>query len=205
MTSAQQQAESTPSAPPRATGSQEEKILEVIAEVGQHQRAGNMLVSEKDGRLLRVLTAFGGAKHVVEIGTSVGYSGLWFALALTSTGGKLTTFDIDPDRLERAQQNFQRAGVAEHIRGVLGDAHEKVATLKGPIDLLFLDADKAGYLDYLSQLRSQVRPHGLIIAHNMVYPKPDPRYIEAVTKDAALETAFVHMDGAGMALTLKKS
>jgi caffeoyl-CoA O-methyltransferase len=164
-----------------------------------------MLVPEQDGRLLRVLAASIGARHVVEIGTSVGYSALWLSLALSTTAGRLTTFDIDPDRLALAKQNFERAGVAPLITTVLGDAHEEVKKLSGSIDLLFLDADKEGYLDYLEKLRGLVRPNGLIAAHNMVYPKPDPRFIEAITRDATLETVFLNMDAAGIAVTLKKA
>lgn len=189
----------------RASGPSEAHVLSVIEDVGQNQRAGNMLVPEEDGRLLRVLAASIGAKHVVEIGTSVGYSGLWFALALATTGGRLSTFDIDPDRLGQAKRNFERAGVEKLVTTVLGDAHERVQSVTGPIDLLFLDADKKGYFDYLQKLRGQVRQNGLIVAHNMVYPKPDPRFIEAVTKDPELETLFLHMQGPGIAVTLKKA
>ena len=84
------------------------------------------------------------------------------------------------------------------------DAHEEVLKLKGPIDLLFLDADKKGYIDYLTKLLPLVRPGGLIVAHNMVYPPPDPAYIKAVTTNPTLETIFLHMDHAGVGVTLKK-
>lgn len=191
-----------PPAPPRAGSDQNEAILAVIRDVGQKQRDGNMLVPENDGRLLRVLAQSMGAKHVVEIGTSVGYSGLWFSLALRATGGRLTTFDIDPQRLEQARNNFARAGVSDIITPVLGDAHEQVLKLEGPIDLLFLDADKQGYLDYLQKVRPKLRANGLVVAHNMVYPTPDPRFIQAITTDPKLETLFLNMDGAGVAVTL---
>lgn len=75
---------------------------------------------------------------------------------------------------------------------------------KTKIDLLFLDADKAGYLDYLDKLMPLVRPGGLVVAHNMNYPSPDPNYIEAVTTNPELDTIFLHMDGPGVGVTLKK-
>jgi caffeoyl-CoA O-methyltransferase len=161
-------------------------------------------VSEADGRLLRVLAASMGAKHVVEIGTLYGYSGLWLALGLRSTGGRLTTFEIDERNAARARENFRRAGVDDIVEVVAGDAHEKVRALGGPIDLVFLDADKEGYVDYLRKLRPLLRPGGLVVAHNMRRPAPDPRYIEAITADPGLETVFLLMDGAGMGVTLKK-
>ncbi len=87
---------------------------------------------------------------------------------------------------------------------VEGDAHVEVVKLKEPIDLLFIDADKEGYLDYLNKLLPLVRPGGLIAAHNMNRPSPDPRYVEAITTNPDLETIFLNMHAAGMAVTLKK-
>ena len=107
------------------------------------------------------------AKNVVEIGTSTGYSGLWICLALQNTGGKLTTFEIDRGRAELARQHFRRAGV-EHLATVVeGDAHQNIVHLAAPIDIVFIDADKEGYLDYLNKLLPLVRPGGLIIADNL--------------------------------------
>ncbi|MFA6563478.1 MAG: O-methyltransferase [Verrucomicrobiia bacterium] len=182
----------------------EKKILAVLADINANQRRGNMTVPEQDGRILRVLAESIGAKHIVEIGTSVGYSGVWFCLALRSTGGKLTTFDIDPDRSAKARENFKRTGVEQMVTMVLGDAHETVTKLKEPIDLLFLDADKEGYLDYLSKLLPLVRPGGLVVAHNMTQRMADPRYVKAITSNPALETLFVNMETSGIAVSLKK-
>ncbi|OGA70397.1 MAG: hypothetical protein A3G81_34520 [Betaproteobacteria bacterium RIFCSPLOWO2_12_FULL_65_14] len=69
---------------------------------------------------------------------------------------------------------------------------------------MFLDADKDGYLDYLTKLRPLLRPGGLIVAHNMARPSPDSAYLNAVTTDPGLETAFVNMQAAGIGITLKK-
>lgn len=182
----------------------EKRILEVIERVGRDQRAGNMIVPEEDGRLLRAWTEAVGAKNVVEIGTSVGYSGLWFCLALKGTGGKLTTFDIDERRAAMAKANFEAAGVADIVTIVLGDAHETVKDLKDPIDVLFLDADKSGYLDYLQKLLPLVRPGGIVIAHNMTPNMADRRFVEAITTNPELETVFLHMDGSGVSISVKK-
>ncbi|MBV9124421.1 MAG: O-methyltransferase [Planctomycetes bacterium] len=190
--------------PPQAKDDSEEKILAVLDDLDQNQRPGMWNVPREDGRLLRLLTEFGNARHVVELGTSKGYSGLWFCLALRKTGGNLTTFDISPERLKLARQNFHRAGVEGLVTIIEGDAHENVTRLKGPIDLAFIDADKEGYLDYLKKVQPLVRPGGLIVAHNMARPSPDPRYVEAVTTDKDLDTVFLNMDAAGIGLSLKK-
>ena len=182
----------------------EKKILAVLEDMRQNQRRGMANVSQEDGRLLRLLTETLGARHVVEIGTSNGYSAIWFCLALRTTGGRLTTYEFSPRKVKLARQNFQKAGVDSLVTLVEGDAHEKVTDQKGPIDILFLDADKPGYPDYLKKLLPRVRPGGLILAHNMNYPAPDPDYLKAITTDPALETLFVLKDDAGVGVTLKK-
>lgn len=189
---------------PKAADQDEAKILALLADLDKNQRRGDMNVPVEDGRLLRLLTESIGAKHVVEIGTSNGYSGIWFCLALRKTDGKLTTYDIDPGRSKLARENFKRAGVDGQVTMILGDAHKEVVKLKEPIDVLFLDADKAGYLDYLQKLLPLVRPGGLIIAHNMTQQLADPRYVHAVTTNPALETQFLHMKGGGVGVTMKK-
>jgi predicted O-methyltransferase YrrM len=154
----------------------------------------------QDGKALRLLTEAKGAKNVVEIGTSTGYSGLWLCLALQRTNGHLTTFEIDHQRASMAQEHFKEAGVERMVTIIEGDAHEQVAKLKTPIDIAFIDADKSGYIDYLHKLLPLVEPGGLILAHNVDMV---PDYVKAVTTSADLETIF-YMEGGGLAVTLKK-
>ena len=141
-----------------------------------------------------------GAKRIAEIGTSTGYSGLWFCLALQNTGGHLTTFEFDPGRAARAREHFRQAGVADLVTIVEGDAHERLATLQGPIDLAFIDADKSGYLDYLKKLLPLVRPGGIILAHNLDMV---PEYLKAVQSNPDLET-ILYREGGGLIVSLKK-
>lgn len=190
--------------PPLAKTEAERRILGVLDDLDRNQRPGNMNVPVEDGRLLRVLAESISAKRVVEIGTSNGYSGLWLCLALRATGGALTTYEIDRRRAALARDNFKRAGVDHLVTLVEGDAHLEVTKFSEPIDLLFIDADKEGYLDYLNTLLPLVRPGGLIVAHNMRSPAPDPRYIKAITTNPDLETVFLNMHAAGVGVTLKK-
>ena len=187
---------------PAAASADEKRVLEVLADVYRNQRY--LSVPEEDGRLLRVLAESSGARQVAEVGTSTGYSGLWLLLALARTGGRLTTYEIDRGRHETARANFARAGLAGQATLVLGDAHAEVRKLKGPLDLVFLDADKEGYLDYLRALLPLLRPGGLVVAHNMASPPPDPAYVKAITADPALDTVFLNMHDAGVGVTLKK-
>jgi caffeoyl-CoA O-methyltransferase len=189
--------------PPIPKNSEEKLILSVIEDLNKF-RGQMQNVSYEDGRLLRLLTEISSAKTVVEIGTSNGYSGLWFCLALRNTGGKLTTFDIDPERIKLAKENFKRAGVDNLVTIIEGDAHEQVKNLKGPIDIVFLDADKSGYPDYLNKLIPLIRPGGLILAHNVRNPTPSPEFLKAITTNPDLETVFLNMQSSGISATLKK-
>ena len=183
---------------PLPANEQEKKILSILEDMDQNQRRGMMNVPQEDGRILRMLTEAIGAKHVVEIGTSNGYSGIWFCLALRTTGGKLTTHDIDEGRASLARENFKRAGVDNMITLVMGNAHETVTRIKEPIDVLFIDADKEGYPDYLEKLLPLVRPGGLILSHNINSTGQD--FIDAITKNPNLETLQLQ----GVTVTLKK-
>jgi len=194
-----------PDPPPVPKDDVEKKVLAVMAEMQQNQRAGMMNVPPEDGRLLRLLTEVAGAKRVVEIGTSNGYSGLWFCLALRNTGGKLTTFEINAHRAALARENFKRAGMEELVTLVEGNAHQEVAKLEGPIDVLFLDADKEGYMDYFQKLLPLVRPGGLILAHNTTNAGSSMKnYLHAITTDGDLDTIFLHKNFRGVGVTLKK-
>ncbi len=181
----------------------EERILNVLADMVK-SREIYLNVPMQDGRMLRLLAEAVGAKNVVEVGTSTGYSGLWFCLALRTTGGKLTTFEIDHGRAGLAREHFKRAGVDSLVTIVEGDAHNNLAKLKGPIDVAFIDADKEGYPDYLKKLLPLVRPGGLILAHNIAMAGVvSSGYVKAVTTNPDLETVF-YMEGAGLGVTLKK-
>jgi caffeoyl-CoA O-methyltransferase len=185
--------------PPIPRSDSEKRIL---ATIDAAARAGALYanVPAADGRVLRLLAEAANAKHVVEIGTSTGLSGLWFSMALEKTGGKLTTFEFDPGRAATAKKHFKEAGVDRLATVVEGDAHQTVTRLKEPIDVVFIDADKEGYVDYLNKLLPLVRSGGLILAHNVDMV---PDYIKTVTGNPDLETVF-YMQGGGLAVTLKK-
>lgn len=191
--------------PTLALDPEEQHVLDVLQDLHQNQREGMMNVPPEDGRMLRMLTEATHAQCVVETGTSNGYSGIWFCLALRKTGGRLTTFDADSGRFDLAVENYRRAGVSDLVTQVFGDAHEKVAAIEGPIDILFLDADKAGYLDYLQKLLPKMNPGGLILSHNTSNSGDAMQpFLKAVTTDPRLETLFIHQHERGIGVTLVK-
>ena len=182
--------------PPVPGSPAEAKIIAVLDRMVSN-REQFQPVDTVNGRMLRMLVETTGAKNVVEIGTSTGYSGLWTCLGLRNTGGRMTTFEIDPGRAGQARKHFDEAGVGGLVDIVVGNAHEKLAQVKGPIDLVFLDADKEGYASYLKALLPLVRPGGLITADNIAMA---PEYVKAVTTDPQLETVFFDR----FAVTMKK-
>ncbi len=174
----------------------EGKILSVLDRMAKNRELF-FAIDADNGRMLRLLAESIGAKNAVEIGTSTGYSGLWTLLGLRGTGGRLTTFEIDPARADQARRHFREAGVDAQVTVVVGDAHENVKQLNEPIDLVFLDADKEGYASYLKTLLPLVRAGGLIAADNI---GSAPDYAKAVTTDPRLDTVFFGR----FAVTMKK-
>jgi caffeoyl-CoA O-methyltransferase len=180
----------------------EKKILDAMEQITREQ-GYRLNVPTTDGRMLRLLAESIDAKKVVEFGTSNGVSGLWWSLALRKTGGKLITHEISPETAALARKNFALAGVTDLITVVEGDGHEMAKKLTGPIDIVFIDADKEGYLDYFNKTLPLVRPGGLICAHNVAANMPDQGFLKAITTDPNLETLF-YRDGGGLSITLKK-
>jgi len=127
----------------------------------------DMNIPAIDGQLLYDLIIKGGYKSAVEIGTSTGHSGIWIAWALSKTGGKLITIEIDENRYKTALENFRQAGLSDYIDARLADAHKLVRELKGPFDFVFSDADKDWYKNYFIDLEPKLKVGGCFTAHNI--------------------------------------
>lgn len=128
-------------------------------------------VSPVQGKLLHLLARLQGARNILEIGTLGGYSAIWLARALPA-GGRLITLEANPKHAEVAHANIARAGLAQVVELRLGKALDTLPQLaqenRGPFDLIFIDADKPGYPDYLPWALKLSRPGSLIIADNVV-------------------------------------
>ena len=178
----------------------------LLSELHSFDRRNSMMnVPSQDGRLLHMLVKMSGAESVLEIGTSNGVSAIWMALALKQTGGRLTTLEIDPGRAKLARENFARAGVADRIKLIEGDALQTLKKLKGTYDLVFIDAAKDQYRDYLDLIYSRIEKGGIIVAHNAVQLSSSMRdYLEHVQNHPELDTVMLTTGRDGVALSYKK-
>jgi caffeoyl-CoA O-methyltransferase len=127
----------------------------------------DMNVPTSDGQLLYDIIVKNNYKSALEIGTSTGHSGIWIAWALSKTGGKLITIDIDESRHNTALENFRKAGLSDYIDARLADAHQLVKELKGPFDFVFSDADKDWYKNYFIDVNPKLKVGGCFTAHNI--------------------------------------
>jgi len=154
-----------------------EQVRQVLDEVAAFGQRNDAQVTERERRMLNITPATGQflailvrslrARRVLEVGTSNGYSTLWLAWAAHDTGGHVDTIDAATDKLEMARANLERAGLAEQVTLRHGRALQVLAQLEPGYDLIFLDADRSSYLDYLETLLRLVRPGGLMVTDNV--------------------------------------
>jgi predicted O-methyltransferase YrrM len=133
-----------------------------------NESRGLPLVDAEVGALLRVLATAIDARRILEIGTAVGYSGIWLAGALPPDG-MLITLEMDEARASEARENFARAGLSDRTSVVVGDAKLKIAKVSGPFDLIFQDGDKRLYTPMLDRLVGLLRPRGLLVTDNVLW------------------------------------
>lgn len=149
-------------------------------------------VTPEVGAFLNLMVKIAGAQRIIEVGTSGGYSTVWLATAASETGGHVTTLEIDSAKVERARRNLSDAGVAGLVTIMEGDAHHTLATLEGPFDLAFLDAEKEAYLDFLEPLVRLLRSGGLLVADNLLSHAEDlAGFREAAESHPDLECVLV--------------
>src|SRR3954467_4070377 len=145
---------------------------------------GLPLVDAEVGALLRVMATAVNASRILEIGTAIGYSGIWLARALP-TNGMLVTMEYDEARAREARDNFARAGVSDRVSVVVGDAQLKIAKVSGPFDLIFQDGSKKLYEPLLDRLVALLRPGGLLVTDNVLWDGRGVPGFTATAPDAA--------------------
>jgi predicted O-methyltransferase YrrM len=161
----------------------------------------DMNVPWEDGQILHDLVVKGGHKRALEIGTSTGHSSVWIAWALSKTGGRLTTIEIDPSRHAEAKRNLEEAGVAHLVDARLADAHERVKQLPGPFDFVFSDADKGWYVQYFQDLDPKLEVGGCFTAHNVLWS--GRRFLDYVKRLPNYRTTVETGGGEGISVSCK--
>jgi caffeoyl-CoA O-methyltransferase len=188
---------------PSAENELDRRVIQFLKDQAGHWRDMNVPVS--DGRILYDLVLKGNSQRALEIGTSTGHSAIWIAWALSKTGGKLITIEIDKKRYVEAQANFKKAGVSEYIDARLGDAHELVPALQGTVDFVFCDADKWWYKNYFIAMEPKITKGGCFVAHNTNMRSQDIRdYLSYVQDHKAFNTTYDDSSRSGMSISCKK-
>ena len=146
------------------------RILALIDELNQlaKTRDDAFQIPREEGPLLAMIALVSNAQVIVEVGTSYGFSGLFWGSALQKTGGVLHTIDADPKKYASSRATFDRAGLGDHVTVHLGDAHAMLPTIDLPIDIVFLDADKASTRAYFDLVWPRVRCGGSVLTDNAV-------------------------------------
>jgi predicted O-methyltransferase YrrM len=192
--------------------------LEIVARDGLAR--GIPIVDPQTGALLHTMVRAVRARRVLEIGTAIGYSGLWMATALPPDG-HLITLERDAARAATAREHFARAGVAERVAVIVGDATRYLHKIAGPFDLVFQDGDKAQYEPMLDRLVQLLQPSGAIVTDNVLWsgevvpsfvesPQKNPEDTKAIAaynrrlaSDPHLDTTFLSV-GDGVAISVKR-
>jgi len=159
----------------------------------QREEMGEILTKEKrslaiprdEGKFLYLLARAIEAKLIVEIGTSFGYSTIWLAAAVQSHGGRIISYDILPEKIEAASKSLLEAGLKQNVELIQGDAKTLFKQISEPVDIVFLDADKADYPEFMELSLNKLRVGGILLSDNVldckVIHKDDTEVCEEIT------------------------
>ena len=147
-------------------------VPDYLAQLAEDTKAGfvahQMMVGPLEGRFLETLVAISGARQILEIGTFTGYSSLSMAAALPP-GGRIITCDINEESVALARKAIEASPYADRIEIRIGKAIDTIATLDGPFDFVFIDADKSSYLEYYEAVLPKLSGSGFIAVDNTLW------------------------------------
>ncbi len=189
------------------TSQDQQSVDERVQQFLEESRQGwhDLNVPYEDGQLLHNLIVDNDYQSALEIGTSTGHSTVWIAWALSKTGGKLITIEIDENRHKEATTNLEKVGLSDYVEFRLGNAHQIVKELEGPFDFVFSDADKDWYIQYFKDIHPKLEKGGRFTAHNVLQSlRGIPEYMEFVKSHPEYETTVDRSSSSGTAISLKK-
>jgi predicted O-methyltransferase YrrM len=143
-----------------------------------------LAVGPETGQLLNTLIRATGARRVLEVGGSMGYSTVWQGEAVQANGGRLTTLELVPSKVAILKQRVAQAGLGDTVEILEGDARQLIAGLAGPFDLVLIDAWKTDYPAYFDGIFPKLRVGGLIVADNILRPAPPDEGIQEYVRKA---------------------
>lgn len=185
---------------PKGTDAKVQKFLD-----SQRNDWSDWNVPYVDGQVLYDLIIENNYKAALEIGTSTGHSAIWIAWALSKTGGKLITIEIDEERHKTAKANIKKAGLENYVDARLADAHELVKQLEGPFDFVFSDADKNWYTQYFKDVDPKLKKGGCFAAHNVRNGFGGTKaFLDYVTGLENYETRIDKTSSSGISISIKK-
>lgn len=187
-------------------------ILHELERENEERRDIQPNIGKQSGMLLTWLIRLINAKNVVEFGTCIGFSTIFLAHALRETNGKLTAVEYSEELFSETQKNLQNANLVDRVQLIHGNAAEIIYSLPGPFDLILQDSDKQLYLPMLETCIQKLRPGGILVADDALFPamdvpehmkKPIQDYNQAVFQDDRLVSTILPI-GDGMMLSFKK-
>ncbi len=182
----------------------DQKVIKFLESKKDSWRDWN--VPYEDGKVLHDIIVKNGYKSALEIGTSTGHSTVWLAWAMSKTGGKVITIEIDKDRHRKAVENIKRAGLENYVDARLGDAHQLVKELKGPFDFVFSDADKGWYVQYFKDVDPKLKVGGCFTAHNVLNTFAGAQdFLKFIKSLPNYETTIDRSSSSGISISYKKA
>lgn len=180
-------------------------IMQMSEEEWRRRRDEFMLsVGHDTGRLLNILAKGAGARRILELGSSYGYSTLWLAEAARKTGGTVFSLEINSTKQEYARTTIAKAGLARHVEFLLGDALKTLASLDGPFDFVLLDLWKDLYISCFDLFYPKLQPGAIVVADNMLRPEdylPDAlKYRRHVRSHSKIDSVLLPV-GSGIELS----
>jgi predicted O-methyltransferase YrrM len=165
-----------------------------------------LAVGPETGQLINILAKSLKAPHILEIGTSYGYSGIWLAEAARAAGGRLTTLELQDYKSAYAREMSAKAGLAEHVDFKVGDALEAIAAMPAGIDFVLLDLWKDMYTPCLEAFYPKLNPGAIIVADNMIMPGGEgiAQYAAAIRAKPDLDSILIPV-GSGLEISRYKA
>ena len=177
----------------------------VEAFLKSHKREWHdMNVPFDDGKVLHDLIVGHGYKSALEIGTSTGHSTIWLAWAMSKTGGKVITIELNERRHKQALKNIEEAGLSAFVDARLGNAHDLVKQLQGPFDFVFSDADKNWYKQYFMDVHPKLKSGGCFTTHNVTDGQADADFLDYVQNHKDYTTTIDRTSRAGIMISYKR-